>query len=157
MLEIVIVISILVVLLAVAFMGSRGRDSGSVKRMDQIQSMGQMKRISAFLSKELKDCNEILLPAPQKGSPVLACRKKSGQIAQYYLDPQGNFVFRIAPAENPEEHIVARKMNVRTQVDRFEFRLGVGDSVEFFARLSITESDQQLNLLEFVDAFTTRR
>ncbi|MBW7876746.1 MAG: hypothetical protein H3C47_12240 [Candidatus Cloacimonetes bacterium] len=157
MLEIIVVISILVILLAVAFMGSRGRDSGSVKRMDQIQSMGQMKRISAFLNKELKECDEILLPLPQKGSPVLACRKKSGQIAQYYADTTGNFVYRAAPSENPQEQIVARKMNARTQLKQIEFRLGVGDSIEFFARLSILESGQEQNLLEFVDAFTTRR
>ncbi len=152
MLEIIIAASILLVLIASLFLGTRTPSKKTPARMDEIQALSHFHRLSATLHKQIQKSKQVLVPPTSDLSTgQLVLKMSNGQITQYYFQAEGSLMERPLPGRAIDGKPLIRLPSAVLSLDSVRFEKKTDGSIMMYATYKRTEGGQELVLAEAFD------
>lgn len=152
MLEIIIAASIMVVLVATLFLGTRTPSKKTPARMDEIQALSHFRRLSATLHKQVQSSKQIVVP-PTSDLPTdqLVLKMNNGQIMQYYFEVEGSLMERPLPGLAIDGKALIRLPSAVLNLASVRFQKKPDGSIMMYATYKRMEGGEELVLAEAFD------
>ncbi|MCJ8344176.1 hypothetical protein MJH12_01455, partial [bacterium] len=125
----------------------------SKESIEEIMAFAQAKRILKILTQEFKGANKIVFPSndKQRGN-YCAIQKKDGQIKQFYLNSDNNFVSKLLSSGDKKEIVHVKQSNNKLRLSTFLFINNKNKNIDIYLKYKKTFKTGEKEFFELFDS-----